>query len=275
MTQDVQDLTVVIIAKNEADNLTHLLPQLKWAKQVVVIEDADSTDDTELVAKKYGATHLRTKEASFAGKRNTTLAKIKTPWVLYLDADERIIPALKQEIGDLLSGDAPLPTDLGAVRFKRQNFCYSYPLAHGGWDQDYVTRLFPTKKLERWEGEIHESPTYHGQLHTLAQPLWHFTHRNTAANLAKSSEWTIKEAQLLAHSGIPKVTGWTICRKIIMEFLRRFIWQDGFKDGMAGFVESLTQAWNRGFVYIQVWELQQSPSLQQRYQDLEKKAQTS
>ena len=78
-----------------------------------------------------------------------------------------------------------------------------------------------------------------------------------------------KEATLLAQAQIALVTLWTIARKTLAEFFRRYFLRQGYRDGMVGFVESYVQACNRGFVYIQVWELQQQPSIEEAYQQLE------
>lgn len=261
-----KDLTVVILTKNEADNLRHLLPALSWVKKIMIV-DSLSSDQTKQVAKQYGAEFISCSQDSFAQKRNTALSHLKTNWVLYLDADERLTPALITEISQVLASQRAHQ----AYKIRRQNYCYGYPLNYGGWGNDWVTRLFQTKFLLRWQGEIHESPIYEGELGVINHPLWHFTHRSTAANLAKSSTWTIKEAQLLADAATAPVNKYTILRKILGEFYRRYFVFQGYKDGMVGFVESLTQAFNRGWVYMQVWELQQVPSIAERYQCLEKK----
>lgn len=263
----LKDLTVIILAHNEADNLCQLLPSLSWVGKIIIIDD-NSSDNTKQIANQFGALFLTTSKTSFAEKRNQALAKVTTTWLLYLDADERLTPALREEITKLLSShSAP---DSSAFALRRQNYCYGKPLYHGGWQNDWVTRLFKTKALKRWQGDIHESPVFQGKLSKLQEPLWHFTHRCTAANLAKSSAWTIKEATLLAQAKIPPVTKWTILRKTLAEFYRRYFLYQGYRDGMAGFVESYTQACNRGFVYIQAWELQQCPSIEESYRQLEK-----
>lgn len=262
----LKDLTVIILAHNEADNLRQLLPSLSWVGKIIIIDD-NSSDNTKQIARQFGALCLTTNKTSFAQKRNQALAKVTTTWLLYLDADERPTPALRDEVIKLIGSH--VPSDISAFALRRQNYCYGKPLYYGGWQNDWVTRLFKTKALRYWQGDIHESPVFQGEVSKLQEPLWHFTHRRTSANLAKSSAWTIKEATLLAQAKIPPVTKWTVLRKTLAEFYRRYFFYQGYRDGMAGFVESYTQACNRGFVYIQVWELQQCPSIEESYQQLE------
>ncbi len=257
-------LTIVILAHNEADNLRQLLPQICQLAPVLVI-DHQSTDDSSLVLADFPVACLHSELDSFAQLRQLAMTAVTTPWIFYLDADERLTPALWQEIIEFIAED-----HFEAATLSRQNYCYGHLLTHGGWNCDFVTRIFKLTALENWFGEIHESPKYSGSQKVLKSPLVHLTHRSTAANLLKSSQWTIKEAQALATSGLPPVTRVTILRKVLAEFWRRYFLRQGYRDGMVGFIESLVQAFNRGFVYIQVWELSQKPTLSARYQAVEK-----
>ena len=125
--------------------------------------------------------------------------------------------------------------------------------------------------LTEWQGQIHESPAVDGQIVNLHAPILHLTHRSTRQNLLKSADWTPIEAQLLFDAGQPPITFGTLMRKGVMEFWRRAWIKKGYRDGMAGMVEAVVQALNRIMVYIQVWELQQQPSLPERYQIHEQK----
>ncbi len=263
---DKLPITIIIIARNEESNLRQLLPSLVWAEKVLVIGN-QCTDQTAQVCQELGAEFVASELTDFAQLRDLGRQKVTTPWIFYLDADERVTTALLQELTESLKDEKT-----AVFSMRRQNYHYGFLMAHGGWDNDWVTRVFRRESLQGWQGEIHESPLFEGEVKKLEQPLWHLTHRCTAENLAKSSRWTIKEARLLARAGVKPVTGLTLGRKVIMEFWRRFIRQRGYKVGMAGLVESLTQAFNRGFVYMQVWELQQQPSLSERYQQLEEEA---
>ncbi|MDO5561212.1 MAG: glycosyltransferase family 2 protein [bacterium] len=257
--QKITDLTIVIIAKNEAENLSNLLPLLNFSEKVVVV-DHQSTDETKKVAENLGATCCPSEVDSFAQIRNQALKEVKTKWVFYLDADERVTPELANEIATAIKDE-----QISALTLKRENICYGFHLQHGGWERDLVTRIFRLSDLKGWQGDIHESPQFSGSQKVLKSPLIHLTHRCTADNLHKSAAWTLKEAQLFIAAKQPPITKKIIIRKTLMEFYRRYWQQKGYRDGMAGFVESFVQAFNRGLVYIQVWELQQQPSLESKY----------
>ncbi len=255
-------ITIVIIAKNEAENLKKLLPLLNWAEVLVI--DNNSSDETEKVINDFGVSYLKTKKDNFAEIRNLALEKVETDYIFYLDADERITNELKNEILSLVDDKS-----LEVAKLKRDNFFYGEKIYYGGWQNDYVTRIFRKDLLKKWNGEIHESPEFTGSEKVLKSSLWHFTHRKTEDNLRKSSEWTIKEARLLAKKEKNKVTAFLILRKMMMEFFRRYIRDKGYNDGMLGFVEALVQSINRALVYIQVWELQQEPTIERKYEQWE------
>jgi len=255
-------ITAIVIAKNEAAMLANCLETLQWCDEVVVI-DHHSEDATVGIAERAGA-RVTTTAGSFAELRNEGLARSKTEWLFYIDADERVTPILAQEIKEVISTGSDAAYSLG-----RNNILYGHLLNHGGWENDRVVRLFQRAALIKWSGAIHEHAEVSGSIGELKQALVHFTHRSVVSSLVKSSQWTPIEAQLLFEAGVPPVTPLTLVRKTMMEAWRRLVIKRGHRDGMAGWVEGLTQALNRLLVYLQVWELQQKPSIPDRYQRYE------
>ena len=260
-------ITAVIIARNESKMIAQALSTVEWCDQVLVIDNG-SSDDTAQIAEATGAKVISFKSSSFARVRDEALKHIKTEWIFYLDADERITPTLAKEVS--------VPTETStatAFSILRKNYFFGHLVKYGGWQQDTVTRVFKTSELSGWEGEIHESPKWKGEVELLNSSLIHLTHRSVVDNLKKSAEWTPKEATAFVAAQLPPVTFKTILRKGFMEFWRRVVRDKGYRDGMVGLVESLIQAINRMWVYIQVWEFQQDPSIAERYQYLEEEIQ--
>jgi glycosyltransferase involved in cell wall biosynthesis len=258
------NITGIIIAKNEAEMIANCIDTLRWCDEVLVV-DSGSTDATPEIAKTTGARVVVLKSGNFAELREFGLKHVKTDWVIYLDADERITPRLYQEIAVNIETN-----NADVLQMKRENICYGSTFHHGGWENDLVTRVFKKSALKGWTGIIHESPEFKGEVKLLFTSLIHLTHRSTQANLKKSADWTILEAKLLAESGVPPVTLRTLLRKGTMEFFRRAFMKQGRKDGMPGLIEALVQGMNRVMVYIQVWEIQQNPSIAEKYLKIEK-----
>lgn len=253
------NLTAIIISKNEEKMIQACLETLSFCEKIIVL-DTGSTDQTIKIAENYNCKVVNFAHESFAKLREKAHGLVETEWLFYVDADERVTPALAKEI--LLHIEQ---NDCQAMTIRRSNVCYGQRFKFGNWQNDLVTRVFQKDSLLSWEGDIHESPIFKGQAHQLQHEMIHLTHRNTQDNLYKSAQWTIKEASALAAASVKKVNFLTIIRKGVMEFYRRAIRNQGYKDGMPGLVEALVQGMNRMMVYIQVWELQQKPSLKSKY----------
>ncbi len=253
-------ITAIILTKNEERMLSACLQSLQWCDHILVV-DGGSTDRTVALAEAAGAKVVHISHPSFAHRRTEALKAVSTDWVVYIDADERVTPTLAKELCVQIE-----TSDATALRMRRENVCYGAVFAHGGWEADYVTRAFLRTSLSHWEGDIHESPVYTGTVITVKTPLVHHTHRSTAEGLQKSAVWTLQEALLLAKANTPPVTFVTLIRKGVMEFIRRALLQRGYRDGMPGLIEAVVQGINRVLVYVQVWELQQHPLLNDQYQ---------
>lgn len=263
MNSEPVSVTAVIIAKNEAEMIANCIETVRWCQEVLVVNNG-SDDDTAQIAEAAGARVVAIKTDSFAQLRTQALKYIKTNWVFYLDADERVTPTLAREM------QVHIETGSGqALELNRQNIYYGTEFQHGGWQPDYVTRVFEVSSLKEWQGDIHESPVYQGTASTLHTPLVHLSHRNTRDGLLKTLDWTPIEAQLLYEANAPAVTFSTLVRKGVMEFVRRAYLKQGRKDGLEGLIEAVVQAINRVLVYIQLWEKQRTPSLADTYQLLE------
>jgi glycosyltransferase involved in cell wall biosynthesis len=255
--------TAVIIARDEESMIANCIDSLRWCSEILVVDNG-SNDTTAEVATSLGARVISFSAHSFAQVRERALKHVKTDWLIYIDADERVTPALAQEIQVQLE-----TTKAKALIIPRQNMMYGKVFTAGGWQTEVVTRAFERHALQGWRGDIHESPVYEGETVTLHTPLIHLTHRSTQDGLRKTIEWTAMEAKLLAAANAAPVTPATLIRKPLMEFFRRLVKAQGHKDGMAGWVEAGTQAANKFFVYAQLWELQQKPTLSELYTQAE------
>jgi (heptosyl)LPS beta-1,4-glucosyltransferase len=258
-------ITAVVIAQNEAEMIGACLDTLSWCSELLVIDNG-STDATAKIAKSRGAQVVSSSANSFAMLRNEALKHINTEWILYIDADERVSPALAKEIlKEMLAKTATV------FALIRTNVFFGKKFSYGGWQNDMVERIFKVAELKEWIGIVHETPKFSGTVGVLQNKLIHLTHRDIRSGLFKSASWTYREAGLLYSAGIPRVKILTMIRKAVMEFLRRVVFNKGYKDGEAGIVEGCIQAINKFLIYAQVWELQQIPSIRERYQQEEQK----
>jgi len=247
-------ISVVIIAKDEEKMIEDCLQSVKWADEVVLV-DSGSTDQTPQIAKEYGAKVIQVpfEKLEFAKWRNVGLEKARGDWILYVDADERVIPELKKEILKVVTGHSRSVT---AYEIPRRNFYLSKEVHYGGAWPDYVKRLFLKKKLKGWRKRLHEDPIFKGQMGRLKSPFVHLTHRDLSSMVEKTREWSKIEAKLLFESGHPAVTWWRILRVMLTEFWQRGIKLQGWRDGTVGWIEIIFQMFSRFITYARLWEMQ-------------------
>lgn len=260
-------ISALIIAKNEQEMIGSCIDCLQWCDELIVI-DSGSTDDTIKIAESKGASVISFSHPSFSRLREEALKQSAGDWVIYIDADERVTPKLAKEI------EVNIETNQAtAFSLNRENYHFGAKFSYGGWGTEQVIRVFNKSKLKGWSGEVHESPVFDGEVVALKIPLIHLTHRSIRDGLLKTAAWTPIEAKLIAESiektGSKKVNKLTILKKGFMEFVRRYIFKKGYRDGNPGFMESLVQGINKILVYMQVWELQQKPSIKEKYQAIE------
>lgn len=246
-------LSVIILTKNEEETIKDCLESVKWVDEIILL-DGGSTDKTIEIAKKTGARIVKQKGDNYSAWRNQGKEEAKGKWILYLDADERITPLLKNEIQSLITDHRP-PS--AAYALPRRNFLLGKELRHGGWYPDHQIRLFKKARLKKWIGELHERPEVDGEIEKLENPMIHFQPDKIEPALKQSIRWSAIEARLLFETDHPKVTWWRILRMGATTLFERLIKKQGFRDGIEGWIESVYQAFHTIIIYIRLWELQE------------------
>ena len=178
-------------------------------------------------------------------------------WVLIMDFDEVIPPALKIEITNIsrLSSNV-----YSAYAIKRQNYSLGYPLRHGGWGQDYVIRLLRRADFLAWPKDIHSTPQVKGKIRKTKRAMEHHKDASLSQMVIKTNRYSAVEARQFFEGGLPPVTVFTLLRKPIMEFCRRYFFKLGFLDGAIGLLQSLYQSYSVFLSYAKLYELQRGKS---------------
>ena len=245
------DLTVCIIAKNEEQKIEDALKSAKWADELLLI-DTGSTDKTVNIAKRHNAKIVTYTKGSFNDWRNRGMQEASGEWILYLDADERITPLLKDEIQQIIQ---PGPS-YNAYAIPRRNYIFGKEFRYGGEWPDHQIRLLKVSKLKEWTGEVHEKPQFEGELGYLEQPMVHLKHDNLEEMVEKTNKWSEIEAKLIFENGHPEMAAWRFVRIMLTEVFDRFIKKQGFRDGKEGVIYSTYQVWSRFLTYAKLWEMQ-------------------
>jgi glycosyltransferase involved in cell wall biosynthesis len=227
-------ISAVIITNNEEARLEGALKSLHGIASEIVVVDCHSTDATVKVARKYTDKVFERGWTSFADQKNFANSKAAFPWILSLDADERVSPELRQELLKL----EEIEPECSGFSIPRLVYYLRRWIRHSGWYPDRKIRLFRKNKA-RWEGEyVHERLVVDGRIEKLKGPIHHFTYRNIAEHLVRINKFSDLGAQkLYAHK--KKCRWYHLLCLPFFRFVRAYVWKRGFLDGFAGLVISV------------------------------------
>jgi len=223
-------ISATIVTLNEERNIARAIASLTCADEIVVV-DSGSSDRTREIAAELGARVVREPWRGYAAQKNFAASAAANEWILSIDADEELTPALSDEMAALKVTE----TGVDGYSMPRLARYLGRWIRHSGWYPDRKIRLY-RRDRGAWQGEyVHESVQVKGTLVHLKGDLLHYTCDSLAQHLNTLDRYTTLAAQALAASGksIPLNRlaidpPWT--------FFRSFIMQRGFLDGMHGFV---------------------------------------
>jgi len=251
MDQNLKDVTVIILAKNEEARIAACLASVAGAGEIIVIDNR-SSDKTVAIARKAGADVNEISGTDFSHLRTAGLAKATKEWILYVDADEQITRELRDEIAEVTDSFDP-DKDPHGYYIERQN----YYLGHKWPVKDKMQRFFYRPSLQGWRGALHETAMIKGGEGTLKHPLLHNTHRSLEEMVAKTNEWSETEAKLRYDAHHPRISWWRLLRVMATGFWRSYIREAGYKAGTVGMIESMYQGFSMFVTYAKLWEMQE------------------
>lgn len=259
-------LSVVVVTKNEQELIKTCLESVSFADEIIVFDNG-STDKTLEIAKAYTNKIFKTDDSDFATLRNKAFKETKGDWILYVDADERILQPLKEEILKLIGAEK---TAFSAFAISRKNIVFGSEQKYKAFWPDWVIRLLKRSDFESWIGKVHEYPRFKGELGYLKNSFLHLTHRNVDHFMSKLLEWSKIDAKLRFESNHPKMSSWRFFRILITETFNQGIKRGGFFAGTVGVIDSFLQSFSLLITYVRVWEMQQSPTLPEVYKKIDR-----
>lgn len=244
-------ISVLIITKNDEDVISDCIKSVKSFSEDIVVIDGGSSDKTIDIAKKLGVRVIENGFKNFSDQRNFALTFAKNEWILYIDSDERVTDKFILELKDKIS-NIQKDSDIAGFYVRRKTYFYGRD-----WHfSDKVERIFRKSRLKRWRGVVHETPEVEGNLGMINSPILHFTHRNFEQMVRKTNDWSEFEAQLRFKAGHPEMSLWRFPRVMISAFLDSYLRQGGYRNGAAGVIEAMYQAFSIFITYGKLWEMQ-------------------
>jgi glycosyltransferase involved in cell wall biosynthesis len=233
-----QTVSAVIITRNEERNIVDALATLQFADQIVVA-DTGSTDKTIEYAKRQGAEVHNIRFDGYGAAKNKALEFCKCEWVLFIDADERISTQLAREIKDTLQSG----NNFDGYEICRLSYFLEKPIKHSGWFPDYVLRLFKNGKGKYNERLVHENLNVIGHIGRLKGLIYHHSYLTLEQYLEKMNLYSTLNAEEMCNSG-KKYRFADLIFRPPATFLRMYIVQAGYLDGMRGFVLAILSSFH-------------------------------
>ena len=283
-------LSVLILTRNEQLDLPGCLDSLRWSNDIVVY-DSYSTDSTETIARSYGARFIQRPDQdlsiSFGGDegfhRTWALRQItfRNPWLLVLDADERLATEAYEEIFALLRGDlqytnASSSTPV-AYQLRRRDYFQGRHLKHVQATPWYIRLLRP--EFVCYERLVNPITVVNGPVGSLRGYIDHYpfskglhcwiSRHNTYSTL-EARQFSSASAELpsLNHVFLLFSRDFHIRRayqkqlfmkmpaRPVLKFLLLYVFKRGFLDGSPGFAYAVLQSIYEYCIVLKVRELQ-------------------
>jgi glycosyltransferase involved in cell wall biosynthesis len=266
-------LSILILTRNEEQDLPGALASVAFSDDIHVL-DSFSTDGTVAIAEAFGAHVTQRPFDTYAAHRNFGFTlPFKHPWLLILDADERVTPRLAAEIQYVL---ASASETVAGYRIRRRDFLFNTWLKHAQLSPFYIRLVRPERS--RYTRSVNEVLEVDGTLLDLAEPFDHFPFSKGISHwVAKHNTYSTLEAEIVFHQqGIANpslrtaLTGpdfhirrlhqkalfYRMPGRPLIKFCYMFFGRLAFLDGAAGLAYALLQSFYEYLIVLKTRELQ-------------------
>ncbi len=279
-------LSVVIITYNEEANIGRTLasvqPLIVDGRGEIIVVDSGSSDRTAEIAKSSGAKVFIEEWKGYAAQKNSAIDKASGDWILSLDSDEEVEPALGEEISWLLRaipiwqkdgmpvGDDPESRelrdrgteigldedDLNGFRIPRKNYFLGRQLRHGGFWPDLKLRLFRRGSGKLQDQIVHETLKIVGVASTVQRgSLIHHSYPTLSDYIDHMNRYSTLGAEMVVDKGRRSFGLFNIVVRPMATFIYNYFFRLGFLDGREGLLLHLYHAVYVSWKYAKAWEL--------------------
>jgi glycosyltransferase involved in cell wall biosynthesis len=241
----------VLIIRNAASQLGECLASLAFADEILVV-DSGSDDGSLEIAAAHGARVIQKDWMGFGRQKQYAVDEAGNDWVLCLDADERVSPALAQSVAAALAApQAPV------YRMARRNHFLGRWLAHGEGYPDWSVRLFDRREARWSDDPVHEKVLYAVTPGTLEGDLLHESATDLSSYLDKQNRYTTLAAGQLHANG--RAAGLaTLVLSPLVRFLKFYVFRLGFLDGLPGLIHISIGCMSSFLKYAKLIELRRA-----------------
>jgi glycosyltransferase involved in cell wall biosynthesis len=257
-------ITVVIPCKNESDQLAGCIRSARELADEVLVADSGSEDGSIEIAQALGARVIEREFRTYGDFQNWAIPQAAHPWVLVLDSDERVTPALAGEIRSSLDTS---PAHAGFM-IPRRNHFLGHPIRFGPWMNDRCLRLFRREAVRYVGNTDHAHAKLRGgTVGALRNHLVHYTCTSYDQYLPKLQRYAALQAWLWYKQG-RRTNALQMLFRGPFRFLQGYIGRLGFLDGVAGLQVCALVAYLSYLKHARLWELQNASSRHRRLEAL-------
>lgn len=224
--------SIVIITKNEKNNIDRTLSNLMNLSEDIIIVDSGSTDGTLSICKKYNCRIIETDWKGYGETKNLGNQAAKNDWILSIDADESVDDQLKTFLESLSPEN-----NKQVFQIKRKNFFCQKHIQFGGWANDKPIRLFNRKNTKWNNAAVHESLIFKElpEIKMAEGHLLHYTYNTTKEYLEKVDYYSKLNAKKYYEKG-KKANFIKLYFSPAFTFVKDYFFKFGILDGKKGFL---------------------------------------
>ncbi len=226
-------ISAVLITLNEEENLPRCLASVRGLTDEILVVDSGSSDATKAIAARFGARVIHHDWAGYVGQKNFAISQAAHPWILSLDADEEISPALRAGIELVQQIEPPAQVPAG-YEVSRLVYYLGQWVYHGDWFPDVLVRLFQKDKAHFEGGHVHERLVLDGPVERLPGYLHHYTYRDRDDRHRRIAHYAQLWAKSAAEAG-KTASPLAPATHAAARFLKGYLLKKGFLDGRLGF----------------------------------------
>lgn len=243
MTAAVPNLSIFIIARNEADRIGRTIDAVRGLSDDIVVIDSLSTDGTQKVAQAHGAHVVEHAFEGYGRQKRFGETQCRNPWLLNIDADEVIPPDLAAEIAKLFAHGEP------AKEAYRIRIAEIFP--GEGAPHPFTYALTPVRLWRRDKGTYSESPVHDRvdlvagtSIGKLKGTIHHFSVRSLGAQIAKLNAYTDDQVTDLEARGL-SISPARMVLEFPLNFIKAYVLRRHALRGAYGFMTAMNFAFYR------------------------------
>lgn len=243
-------ISATIIVRNEEHNIAAVCETVSWADEIIIV-DSDSTDKTVEIARRYTDKVYNRPFRGYKDKHEYADSLTSGDWIFWIDADEIVTPELLESIIKVKNADpATLPDGYWIPR--RTRYLGRW-IRHSGWYPDYQMRFYK-KSASYWDGVApHQTARVHGRTEKLKGEFLHYTKRDLREYNRVLEDYASIGAEFRYQNG-KRVRAIELLLAPIGSFLEKYIWKQGFRDGVQGLIIAIMIAYSVFFRLAKIWE---------------------